>query len=110
MLLEHGTEAPFCGIFLQEKREGVYTCRLCGLPLFATGNKFESGTGWPSFFAPTEGAIGTTEDTSLFMRRTEVVCAACGSHLGHVCDDGPEPTGKRFCINSCSLDFKEQAG
>jgi len=106
VLLEHGTEAPFCGVFLQEKRPGVFTCRLCGLPLFHGGTKFESGTGWPSFFAPLEGAIGTTTDRGYGMTRTEVHCSRCGGHLGHVFDDGPPPTGLRYCINGVALNFE----
>ena len=108
VLLEHGTEAPFCGVFLHEKREGVYTCRLCGLPLFTAGDKFESGTGWPSFTTPfAEGHLTTIRDTSYGMIRTEIVCARCGSHLGHVFPDGPPPTGARHCLNSVSLSFTE---
>ncbi len=106
VLLEHGTEAPFCGTFLDEKREGVFTCRLCGLPLFHGGHKFESGTGWPSFTTPfAEGHLETIRDTSYGMVRTEIVCARCGGHQGHVFPDGPPPTGERYCINSISLDF-----
>ncbi len=106
VLLEHGTEAPFCGVFLDEKRAGVYTCRLCGLPLFKAGAKFESGTGWPSFTTPfAEDHLRTISDTSYGMVRTEIVCARCGSHQGHVFPDGPPPTGERYCINSVSLDF-----
>jgi peptide-methionine (R)-S-oxide reductase len=106
VLLEHGTEAPFCGLFLEEKRPGVFTCRLCGLPLFHGGTKFESGTGWPSFTQPfAEGHLDTIRDTSYGMVRTEIVCARCGSHQGHVFPDGPPPTGQRFCINSVSLAF-----
>ena len=106
VILEHGTEAPFCGVFLEEKRPGVYTCRLCGLPLFKGGEKFESGTGWPSFTAPfREEHLRTIRDTSYNMVRTEIVCARCGGHQGHVFPDGPPPTGDRFCINSVSLDF-----
>lgn len=106
VLLEHGTEAPFCGLFLVEKREGVYTCRLCGLPLFRAGTKFESGTGWPSFTAPfREGYLREIRDTSYGMERVEIVCARCGAHQGHVFPDGPPPTGQRYCINSVSLAF-----
>jgi len=106
VLLEHGTEAPFCGVFLHEKREGVYTCHLCGLPLFTAGDKFESGTGWPSFTTPfAEGHLTYISDTSYGMIRTEIVCARCGAHQGHVFPDGPPPTGERYCINSVSLEF-----
>jgi len=106
VLLEHGTEAPFCGTFLDEKRAGVFTCRLCGLPLFHAGTKFESGTGWPSFTTPfSADHLKTIRDTSYGMIRTEIVCARCGSHQGHVFPDGPPPTGERYCINSVSLDF-----
>lgn len=106
VLLDHGTEAPFCGIFLEEKRDGIYGCRLCGLPLFQGGSKFESGTGWPSFttpFAPDH--LEYVRDTSLGMIRTEIVCGRCGAHQGHVFPDGPPPTGERYCINSVSLGF-----
>jgi peptide-methionine (R)-S-oxide reductase len=106
VLLEHGTEAPFCGVFLTEKREGAFTCRLCGLPLFNGGTKFESGTGWPSFTQPfAEGHLKTIRDTSYGTVRTEIVCARCGAHQGHVFPDGPPPTGERYCINSLSLEF-----
>src|SRR3954467_2876524 len=106
VLLEHGTEAPFCGVFLNEKRPGVFTCRLCGLPLFHGGTKFESGTGWPSFPQPVaDGPLKPIRDTSDGMVRTEIVCARCGSHQGHVFPDGPPPTGERYCINSVSLSF-----
>ena len=104
VLLEHGTERPFCGIFNEAKEKGTYCCRLCGLPLFNAGTKFESGTGWPSFFAPANAnAVATETDRSFFMTRTEAMCANCGGHLGHVFDDGPNPTGLRYCINSASL-------
>jgi peptide-methionine (R)-S-oxide reductase len=106
LLLDHGEEAPFCGIFLTEKRDGVYACRLCGLPLFKGGAKFESGTGWPSFTAPfDQGHLREVNDTSYGMVRTEIVCARCGAHQGHVFPDGPPPTGQRYCINSGSLEF-----
>lgn len=106
VLLEHGTEAPFCGTFLNEKRPGVFTCRLCGLPLFQGGSKFESGTGWPSFTQPfADGHLSYIRDSSYGMIRTEIVCARCGSHQGHVFPDGPPPTGQRYCINSISLAF-----
>jgi len=106
VLLEHGTEAPFCGVFLQEKRAGVFTCRLCGIPLFHGGTKFESGTGWPSFTRPFDEAhLRTIRDTTHGMVRTEIVCARCGAHQGHVFPDGPPPTGERYCINSVSLAF-----
>lgn len=106
VLLEHGTEAPFCGVLLNEKREGIFTCRLCGLPLFKAGTKFESGTGWPSFTAPfAENYLRQIRDTSYGMTRTEIVCARCGAHQGHVFPDGPPPSGLRYCINSVSLAF-----
>ena len=109
VLLQHGTEAPFCGVFLDNKREGTYTCRLGGLPLFRSSAKFESGTGWPSFFAPFDPAhVREIRDTSYGMVRTEIVCARCGSHLGHVFPDGPPPTGERHCLNSVSLAFVGQ--
>lgn len=106
LLLDHGEEAPFCGIFLTEKRKGLYSCRLCGLPLFRGGAKFESGTGWPSFTAPfAEGHLREVRDASYGMVRTEIVCARCGAHQGHIFPDGPPPTGQRYCINSGSLEF-----
>ena len=106
VLLEHGTEAAFCGVFLDNKLEGVYTCRLCGLPLFRSSAKFDSGTGWPSFFQPYDDAhVQTIRDASYGMIRTEIVCARCHSHLGHVFPDGPPPTGERHCLNSVSLGF-----
>ena len=106
VLLHHGTEAPFCGGLLGEKRPGVYCCRLCGLPLFRFETKFESGTGWPSFYAPIDpGHVKGVEDRSYGMRRIETRCARCDSHQGHVFPDGPPPTGLRYCINSVSLEF-----
>ncbi|KLD78416.1 peptide-methionine (R)-S-oxide reductase MsrB [Xanthomonas hyacinthi] len=109
VLLQHGTEAPFCGVFLDNKLEGVYTCRLCGLPLFRSSAKFDSGTGWPSFFAPYHPAhVREIRDASHGMIRTEIVCARCDSHLGHVFADGPPPSGERHCLNSVSLQFTEQ--
>ncbi len=106
VLLQHGTEAPFCGVFLDNHRQGVYCCRLCGLPLFRSNAKFDSGTGWPSFFAPVDQAhVRRIRDTSHGMVRTEIVCARCGSHLGHVFPDGPPPSFERHCLNSVSLAF-----
>ncbi|RMH28832.1 MAG: bifunctional methionine sulfoxide reductase B/A protein [Planctomycetota bacterium] len=109
VILNQGTEPAFCGDLLDNKREGVYVCRLCGLPLFASSDKFDSGTGWPSFFQPVDpDHVATREDRAYGMVRTEILCARCGAHLGHVFDDGPRPTGLRFCLNSVSLDFIEQ--
>jgi peptide-methionine (R)-S-oxide reductase len=103
-----GTERAFTGRYWDEKAKGTYTCICCGEPLFSSETKYESGTGWPSFYAPIdENAVALKEDNSLFMRRTEVVCARCDAHLGHVFPDGPPPTGQRYCLNSVSLDLKK---
>ncbi|QCI78839.1 peptide-methionine (R)-S-oxide reductase MsrB [Hankyongella ginsenosidimutans] len=109
IMRQHGTERPgSCGL-LREKRAGIFACAGCGTPLFRSDGKFESGTGWPSFTAPVEGALGLTRDTSHGMVRTEVHCATCGSHMGHVFPDGPPPTGLRYCINGVALDFAPDA-
>jgi peptide-methionine (R)-S-oxide reductase len=109
VILHQGTERPGCGIFLDNKKAGTYTCRLCGLPLFASNAKFESGTGWPSFFQPFDTAhIREISDVSHGMRRVEIRCQRCDAHLGHVFDDGPRPTGLRYCLNSVSMQFVEQ--
>jgi len=105
VLREHGTERPGSSPLNGEKRAGTFACAGCGLPLFEAGTKFESGTGWPSFFAPLDGAVETTIDRSLFMTRVEVHCARCGGHLGHVFPDGPKPTGQRYCMNGVALAF-----
>jgi peptide-methionine (R)-S-oxide reductase len=109
VLLQHGTEAAFCGVFLDNKKDGIYTCRFCGLPLFRSSAKFNSGTGWPSFFKPFDEAhIKRIRDASYGMVRVEEVCARCASHLGHVFPDGPPPTGERHCLNSVALSFAEK--
>ena len=110
VLLHHGTEAPFCGGLLDNKEDGVYCCRLCALPLFRAKTKFESGTGWPSFFAPfDESHVIGVRDVSYGMIRIETRCARCDSHQGHVFPDGPPPTRLRYCINSVSLEFVQNS-
>lgn len=106
VLREHGTERAGTSPLDHEKRTGTFVCAGCGLPLFASEAKFDSGTGWPSFSAPLEKSVGTQEDKALFMRRTEVHCRRCGGHLGHVFDDGPTPTGQRYCMNGVCLAFE----
>jgi peptide-methionine (R)-S-oxide reductase len=109
VILHQGTERPGCGVFLDNKKPGVYTCRLCGLPLFESNAKFESGTGWPSFLRPLDlDHIAEIRDVSHGMVRTEVRCKRCDAHLGHVFDDGPPPTHQRYCLNSISLSFVDQ--
>jgi peptide-methionine (R)-S-oxide reductase len=105
VLRQHGTERAGTSPLNHEKRSGTFLCAACGNPLFTSGAKFESGTGWPSFASPLEEAVETTEDRSFFMTRTEVHCAQCGSHLGHVFPDGPKPTGLRYCMNGVALEF-----
>ena len=105
VLREHGTERAGTSPLNFEKRSGTFKCAACGNPLFTSDTKFESGTGWPSFFRPIDGAIGTTTDRSYGMTRVEVHCAQCGGHLGHVFPDGPKPTGERYCMNGVALEF-----
>jgi peptide-methionine (R)-S-oxide reductase len=108
IMREKGTEPRFSGEFLEKNDDGIYVCSACGNPLFDSDTKFESKTGWPSFTDAIDGSVELKTDNSHGMKRTEVVCAECGGHLGHVFDDGPEPTGKRYCINSVSLDFNDE--
>jgi len=110
VLRKHGTERPGTSALNQEKRKGVFECAACDLPLFSSDTKFESGTGWPSFYQPLPDAIATTSDRSLFMARTEVHCKRCEGNLGHVFDDGPKPTGLRYCMNGVSLKFVPATG
>ncbi|WP_207476755.1 peptide-methionine (R)-S-oxide reductase MsrB [Arenibaculum pallidiluteum] len=109
VLRQHGTEAPGSSPLNEEHRPGTFHCAGCGKPLFESDAKFESGSGWPSFWEPIPEAVGTTEDRSFFMVRIEVHCADCGGHLGHVFDDGPQPTGLRYCMNGAALSFEPKA-
>lgn len=108
VLREKGTEKPFSGTLLHEKRQGEFRCKVCNTPLFASNAKFESGTGWPSFDQALPGAVTLIPDHSHTMERTEVICSTCKSHLGHMFDDGPTNTGTRYCMNSVCLEFKEK--
>jgi peptide-methionine (R)-S-oxide reductase len=108
VLREHGTERAGTSPLNVEKRTGTFSCAGCGQPLFTSSTKFESGTGWPSFWAPLDDSVGTTDDRSFFMNRTEVHCANCGGHLGHVFRDGPRPTGLRYCMNGVALKFEPE--
>ena len=110
VLRRKGTESPFTSPLNHEKRTGVFACAGCALPLFSSATKFDSGTGWPSFWAPLEGGVATTADRTFGMVRTEVHCHRCGGHLGHVFDDGPKPTGKRYCMNGVALAFAPKTG
>ena len=105
VLREEGTERAGSSPLDREKRRGIFACAGCKLPLFASATKFDSGTGWPSFYAPIKGAVGTSSDRTMFVERIEVHCRRCGGHLGHVFDDGPPPTGKRYCMNGVALTF-----
>ena len=109
VLRKHGTEYAGSSPLNKEHRKGTYTCAACDQPLFSSDTKFDSGTGWPSFYAPFEGAVATSQDNSWFTTRTEVHCARCGGHLGHVFDDGPPPTGLRYCMNGVAMKFQPAA-
>lgn len=110
VLREHGTERAFSHALNSEKRDGTYACAACGTPLFTSGAKYESGSGWPSFFQPiSPDAVTEHEDNTMFMRRIEVRCGTCGGHLGHVFPDGPKPTGQRYCMNGTALAFDEKS-
>ena len=108
VLRGHGTERAFTSPLDKEKRRGTFVCAACGQPLFSSATKYDSGTGWPSFWTPLDHAVGTSLDRSLFMVRTEVHCARCGSHLGHVFPDGPRPTGQRYCMNGVAMTFNPE--
>ena len=110
VLRQHGTERPYSSALNHEKRKGTFICAGCDLPLFSSETKYESGTGWPSFYRPLPNAVGTATDRSLFIARTEVHCRRCGGHLGHVFNDGPKPTGLRYCMNGVSMTFKPEGG
>jgi peptide-methionine (R)-S-oxide reductase len=109
ILRQHGTERPYSSPLNHEKRAGTFSCAGCDLPLFSSKTKFESGTGWPSFYQPLPDAVATSEDNSFLMKRTEVHCRRCGGHLGHVFNDGPKPTGLRYCMNGLALKFTPEA-
>jgi peptide-methionine (R)-S-oxide reductase len=109
VLREHGTERAGTSPLNNEKRSGTFVCAGCEQDLFASDTKYESGTGWPSFWKPLDGAVGTTEDRSFFMTRTEVHCSRCGGHLGHVFEDGPKPTGLRYCMNGVAMNFRPES-
>jgi peptide-methionine (R)-S-oxide reductase len=109
VLRDHGTERAFTSPLNAEKREGTFVCAGCGQRLFASETKYDSGTGWPSFYQPVDGAVGTSTDRSWFIARTEVHCSRCGGHLGHVFPDGPQPTGERYCMNGVAMEFEPKS-